>query len=73
MRPNPVIMCAICQRPVDRVEWRDDLNTGDRVITAHCHGDRDTMRLSQADLISMIGKEPTSGVAFADKRVGDAA
>jgi hypothetical protein len=56
----------VCQRPVDRLEWYDDWETDDRVIIAHCHGQKQEMRLTQLDLYRMhsINMIPTEGVAF---------
>lgn len=67
---TPVIMCAICEKPVDSLEWWDDKIEDERVIVAKCHGDRDAMRLSFSDLVKMTKAfEPVEGVAFATKRV----
>ena len=63
-----VITCSVCQRQVDRLEWYDDLSdlSGDRVIIAHCHGQKQEMRLTQDDLYRMHRNNtvPTEGVAF---------
>jgi hypothetical protein len=67
------IMCAVCSRPVDRIEWFDDLIKRDRIIRVFCHGETDEMRL---DIYRLSCKEmraleeaESSGVAFTTKRI----
>lgn len=68
--PCITITCAICARPVDRVEWFDDLISMNRVIIAHCHGSKDEMRLSDRQLLALdkAARRGTilSAVAFSD-------
>ncbi len=63
-----VITCSVCQRPVDRLEWFDDFRnlTNDRVIIAYCHGQKQEMRLTQDEILTMHRNNtvPTEGVAF---------
>ena len=68
---TPRITCAICKKPVDRLEWGDDWNTGDRWVRAYCHGEVDNMRISQETLLRLrhdLSDSP-HGVAFQDARL----
>jgi hypothetical protein len=68
------IRCAVCNKPVDRVEtWHDHLNRC-QWIAAHCHGTVDVMRFNETDLV-MIRDLPKQlehqeGVAFTTKELG---
>lgn len=67
---NPTIICDICKKPVERLEWWDDKINDVRVIRVHCHGDRDEMRLRFSDMIAWgSGGLPDHGVAFSTKRL----
>lgn len=67
---TPVIMCAICKKPVDSLEWWDDKASDVRIIRAKCHGDRDEMRIGLDDLYQMSRNGfPSEGVAFSTKRL----
>lgn len=63
------IMCAVCLKPVESVEWFDDYPTNERVIRVRCHGETDEMRLSNYDIV-LYGRqlENAPGVAFSDRR-----
>jgi hypothetical protein len=68
---TPRIRCAICQKPVDAIEWLDDYTTRDRVIRVRCHGDTDEMRLP-ADLLIKLHRAnalPSEGEAFTTQRI----
>lgn len=67
----PRISCAVCRRPVDRVSWSDDHDTGERVIRAHCHGDVDEMRVDLRKLTraQLRALEASQGVAFTTRRI----
>ena len=39
------IICARCQKQVEEVRTWQDIPTGDHIIQAHCHGERDEMRV----------------------------
>ena len=67
---NPVIICAVCNKPVEKLEWLDDFNSHARHITAHCHGDTDSMVLTDTFLMDLGGaKQLTEGVAFQTKKI----
>jgi len=67
---TPVIICAVCNKPVEKLEWFDDFNSHARHITAHCHGDTDSMVLTDAFLIDLVDpKQLTEGVAFQTKKI----
>ena len=62
------IMCAMCGKPVDRVEWFDDPMNFQRVIRAHCHGKVDEMRLDSNQPVHIFkALRDARGVAFAGK------
>ena len=68
----PRIRCALCDKPVDRIEWRDDPRSFARIISVYCHGDRDTMELTeeciqQRGLADQIMEQ--EGVAFSAARI----
>jgi hypothetical protein len=67
---NATIICAVCNKPVEKLVWFDDFNTHVRHITAHCHGDMDSMALT-ADFVMEAGggKQLTEGTAFQTKRI----
>lgn len=49
--PPLKILCAKCQKPVDQIDsW---MNDWDRCweITVHCHGETDTRRIAERDLV----------------------
>lgn len=43
--------CAVCLRPVDGVTLHADPRTGTYTLTAHCHGARENVDLSRAELM----------------------
>ena len=49
----PTIICDVCNKPCDKLAVHDDLETGDIVMRAFCHGDVDTMRLSHRDMVTL--------------------
>ena len=49
----PTIICDVCNKPCDKLAVHDDLETGDVVMRAFCHGDVDTMRLSHQDMAAL--------------------
>lgn len=71
----PRIMCAKCNRLVDRVEWTKEYR--DRTVTrieVWCHGDIDSMEISDFDLMRMTSEQiralnSSVGVAFTTKRI----
>lgn len=68
----PRIRCAVCSKPVDRIEWHDDRCRDVRIISAYCHGSKDTMELPHAALIQrdVVGQiKNQEGVAFAVARI----
>jgi hypothetical protein len=63
LRAKPV--CAICQKPVDRVHEEEDAVLDRWILTAYCHGERERVVLSFTD----VSNGPISfGVAFSDVR-----
>jgi hypothetical protein len=60
-KPALIPDCALCGKPVERVEWQNDFRTNSVVATAYCHGDTQVSVLSRCDIIDKtIGR----GVAF---------
>lgn len=62
----PVIKCAVCGKQIHTLEWWDDLETGDRVLRAYCHGAVDEMRMSPSFMLKNYNaiRQITEGVAF---------
>jgi hypothetical protein len=63
---TPIVMCAVCNKQVDRIEWEDNYDNGQRVITAYCHGQRDTMTIDLRELTLELSKklQAATGIAF---------
>jgi hypothetical protein len=70
-RAMPItITCAVCNKPVDKLSWFDDINAYARRITAYCHGDTDTMVLKDGFVMEAGGRgQLTHGVAFQTKEI----
>lgn len=70
----PTIICDVCNKPCDKLEALDDYRTGEIVMMAYCHGDRDEMRIPQSAIIK-LGKAALDqmnhgiGHAFSTKRI----
>ncbi len=68
------IRCAICDKPVDRVEqWRRDYSATTEIVV-YCHDYVDRMSLSDYDLMHLSRDElrqfeRSEGVAFTTKRI----
>lgn len=61
-----IIMCAKCKKPA-RISQRVVEALQELVITAHCHGEREEMRLFKADLENTPGlhRQIDAGVGLA--------
>lgn len=70
-RAMPItITCAVCNKPVDSLSWFYGINTHARRITAYCHGDTDTMLLTDEFVMEAGGRvQLTHGVAFQTKEI----
>lgn len=60
------ILCAKCNKPVDKLEWWTDHYTDDRHIRVTCHGETDEMvlDLSQLSYTELKNLENTQCIAF---------
>jgi hypothetical protein len=57
--------CAVCNRPVDSVDYAVDPATRQHMIfTAHCHGDWERNRLSKKELKMLLAYGVQGGEAF---------
>lgn len=70
----PRIMCAVCRKPVDYVEWGVDLDRRNQWIMVKCHGDTDRMEITCTEIERMTPDQIralncSTGVAFTTKRV----
>ena len=68
------VRCAVCNTPVRRLEWFDDMQTGDRVLRAFCHGDVDEMRLTRGfmtgvSIDALDQLQGATGTAFATPKL----
>lgn len=61
------IICDVCNGGVDKVAVCNDPVNGGELITVFCHGDVETVHLTDAMLVDMNSFE--FGRAFATKRV----
>lgn len=64
----PRIQCAICNKPVREIEWHEAYWEHKLYITVRCHGDKDTMVLTDEDRMR-LKKMPSDGTAFETKRI----
>lgn len=69
MSTAPRIRCAICQKPVDRLEWGTEEFGRWLIVRAYCHGDVDTMHLDAWQMQNMREIDLQDGVAFETKRI----
>ena len=69
MNTGPRISCAICQKPVDRLEWETEEFGRRLIVRAYCHGDVDTMQLDAWQMHNMREHDLQEGVAFETKRI----
>ncbi len=62
-------MCALCGKPVDRLEWSEDFHTFERVIRVFCHGETEVMRFNpeRMPLDGLRQMAESVGVAFDTK------
>lgn len=44
-------ICAVCERPVERVEHDEDALRAKLVITVYCHGDVETAEILERELV----------------------
>ncbi len=66
MVPNPI--CAVCQRPVERVTSGYDLATATMMFTLRCHGDVEQIVIPYRELVEACAVMlNTTWVAFASK------
>ena len=70
---HPVIMCAVCSKPVDSAIFSYDEMTRMTSIVVHCHGRADRMQLSEEDKMRLGRKALKSiaqsvGVAFSEPK-----
>ena len=62
----PTVYCAKCCRAVDKLEWFDDLASGERVVRAYCHGSVDEMRIDMMTISIDVAMQLNQqvGIAF---------
>ncbi|MBA4707555.1 hypothetical protein [Aquitalea aquatica] len=58
-------VCAVCNKPVDRIEWFDDHSARGRVFRVFCHGKVEEQVLTDRMALHMVrGTEIAFGNAF---------
>jgi hypothetical protein len=62
------IYCAVCQRPVDRAAYADDLYHDEILYKVWCHGDEDNCRIPNSFFLVFNPKDLVAIEAFATKR-----
>lgn len=67
----PRIMCAVCQKPVDCVEWETRHDVCRLRVKVYCHGDTDTCEIP--DEVLEDAATMGTGWAFVTKRVAGSA
>lgn len=65
--PKQWPMCAVCLRPVEKIEEWWNPSTDEFTYTAYCHGDTETTTFSRSYFIT--GHELEGGRAFALARL----
>lgn len=67
----PTVMCAMCDKPVDRMEFFDDHERDEQVFRVKCHGRWDEMRVSKLDLTLNLAEQLNNavGTAFITQRL----
>lgn len=61
------IHCAVCDRPVERIERYWDVKDDNWVYTVRCHGDSESTIISRYEVITGLTFE--GGTAFSTKRL----
>lgn len=59
-------ICDICNKPVEYIEIRDDINFDTKTYTVYCHGETETATLSA---LVMITCDIFAGRAFVKERL----
>jgi len=65
-RELPWPVCSVCNRPVESMESYFDREAREVVFVAKCHGDTETTRVSELDLLST---DLRTGLAFTNRRL----
>lgn len=60
-----MLICAVCKRPVDRVERDYDILRRETIFTVRCHGAVQVVRLQDCEVRDAT--RIAIGMAFADK------
>jgi hypothetical protein len=65
MKPKQII-CAKCNKPVDKLEWFTDWMTDQTVIRVYCHGTYEEMKINLSTLSyeALKNLEDAQGIAF---------
>ena len=58
--------CAVCDKPVERLRWCNDVRRNIVIATVYCHGERESCELNEQQVVAH-NIEP--GLAFKTKRV----
>ena len=61
---EPWVFCAVCKKPVDWIEYMEDILTRNKVVTVYCHGRSERVILSPELLFTAHSIE--IGDAFGD-------
>jgi hypothetical protein len=64
----PVILCAVCNKPVDSIEIMKDVYTQSIVYSVSCHGEKDQCSIPQ-DMLEENLSVMSRGVAFQTKKL----
>lgn len=63
------IQCAVCHKPVEKIEHMQHPMTRHDVYVVHCHGATEQTTLSMVDIIQAT--EIQGGVAFSTKQISE--
>jgi len=63
--------CALCGKEVDELQLNNDFRLNQIIITALCHGDKDSMSIDSPDVPFIDFKAFEKGYAFDKKLLGE--
>lgn len=68
--PYPKITCAICRRQVEKITWYEDPRSQKLVIVVGCHGDTDSMELTDQQRMEFGDQlQNAEGLAFTQGKI----
>lgn len=63
----PLPICAVCNRPVEKMVWYSLFSKPGLRFIAHCHGETDSTDVFMNDLVHVTQTDMRPGLAFKDR------